>query len=93
MKYGYKEIRRTTFERLRNLCIKENWYTDGSNEEYSEMLSKAAKISNLTTDDIVEIATDIYSHTDSLNITDKDEFCNVMFKIASEACYTIFEGV
>jgi len=62
MKYGYKEVRQLGSSDLRALCIAENWYTGGTNEEYSNLMQMAKK-ENITTDDIVEIATDIYEHS------------------------------
>ena len=33
-KWGFKEVRRIRADKLRALCIKEDWYTSGDNEEY-----------------------------------------------------------
>ena len=63
-KYGYTEIRKISSESLRSLCIKNNWYTNGDNEEYGHLLIDLADSKdNITTDDIVEIAQDIYDHS------------------------------
>lgn len=63
MKYGYKEVRMLGASRLRALCIKEDWYTGGTNEEYAVLLDMAQR-EGITTDDIVEMATDIYEHSE-----------------------------
>lgn len=66
-KYGYHEIRRISAYDLRALCIKQNWYTEGTEEEYGKLLiQKAAHKSNINIDDIVEIAEDIKEHSETL---------------------------
>lgn len=61
-KYGYKEVRRLYSDALRRLCITMNWYTEGSCDEYANLLNMCDK-ENITTDDIVEIAADIMKHS------------------------------
>ena len=39
MKYGYKEVRILSMSDLRALCIREDWYTGGTNEEYANLLN------------------------------------------------------
>lgn len=95
MKYGYKEIRTLHSSDLRALCIRENWYTGGTNEEYYNLMQMTEK-ENITTDDIVEIATDIIEHSerakaDFERATGGENFyLHCMFLIA-EACNTYFE--
>ena len=88
MKYGYKEIRKIEPHALRKLCIKNDWYTNGTNEEYAKLFDMIKK-DNITTDDIVEIASDIYEHSSNIEF---DEFTDVMYQIA-EISYTFFEEV
>lgn len=96
MKYGYKEIRTISACTLRSLCIEENWYTSGTNEEYENLLNMTNK-DNITTDDIVEMATDIIEHSDEAvkfykecaGLTLSDCYTHVMFLIA-EKCNTYF---
>lgn len=65
-KYGYTEIRKISAGNLRGLCIENNWYTNGENEEYGHLLIDLADSKdNITTDDIVEIAQDIKDHSDT----------------------------
>ena len=58
-----KEIRKINYEDLRNLCIKNNWYTLGTNEEYQDMLFRADGLENVTTEDIARIAQNIMDKT------------------------------
>lgn len=96
MKYGYKEIRTLTACTLRSLCISENWYTSGTNTEYENLLSMTEK-DNITTDDIVEMATDIIEHSEEAvkfykecaGLTLSDCYTHIMFLIA-EKCNTYF---
>lgn len=63
MKYGYKVVKRLLSDELRALCVERAWYTSGDNDEYNNMLAMAKK-DDITSDDIVEIATDIIEHSD-----------------------------
>ena len=95
MKYGYKEIRTLTRTDLRGLCIMEDWYTGGTCEEYANLLDMTGK-ENITSDDIVEIATDIIEHSETAKAKferlsgGENFYLHVMFLIA-EACNTYFE--
>lgn len=96
MKYGYKEVRRLHSTDLRALCIRENWYTGGTNEEYANLMEMTKK-DNITTDDIVEIATDIIEHSGkaveeikaSAGLTTSEVYTHFMYLI-NEACHTFF---
>ena len=87
MKYGYKETRHLSGSDLRSLCVKENLYTLGTNEEYFNLLETSEKTENITTDDLVELATDIKSHSE----TDA-EITSIMF-ILAKACVSVFDEV
>jgi len=89
MKYGYKEIRRISASALRSLCIENDWYTHGDNDEYGHLLLDLAQHKeNITTDDIVEIASDIIEHS-GLSVRD---FEDVAFKVANIATVLIVES-
>lgn len=86
-KYGYVEVRKLDYAVLRGLCISKRWYTKGDIQEYSNMLNMC-NIENVTTDTIVEIATDIYSHSVESDYT----ITSICFEIA-RICTTFFEEV
>lgn len=94
-KYGYKEVRQLSASDLRALCIEENWYTGGTNEEYYNLMTKTEK-ENITTDDIVEIAGDIVEHSETArkqfeqSTGGEDFYLHVMYLIGRK-CYTFFE--
>ena len=55
----YKEIRVIRASSLRALCVRQNWYTAGDNDEYGHLLlDLAGSKENLSTADIMEIAAD-----------------------------------
>lgn len=85
-KYGYTEIRRTSADQMRALCIAQSWFTLASNKEYGQFLEKADALENITTDDLVELATDVKEWSD----TDM-EIENIMWYIA-KSCYVFFEA-
>ena len=95
MKYGYKEIRKLHTSDLRALCIREDWYTGGTNEEYANLMNMTFK-DNITTDDIVEISTDIIEHSETAKQKferasgGENFYLHVMYLVA-EACFTYFE--
>lgn len=80
MIYGYKERRIIGAEKLRAVCIEHNWYNAGNSRDYARLLEMADK-ENITTDDIVEIASDIIEHS-GMSV---DEFNHVAFVVANAA--------
>lgn len=83
---GYREIRKLGSDRLRSLCIEKNWYCNGTNKAYENLLHMANK-DNITTDDIVAMAEDIKAHSCGLY-----DATSIMFYIAQK-CTCIFEEV
>lgn len=76
----YKEVRKISAQSLCQLCIENNWYTAGDNDEYEHlMLDLAANKENLNTADIIEIAADIMEHS---NLSDDWTIENVAFEVA-----------
>lgn len=68
----YKEIRKIDASALRQLCIYNDWYTAGDNDEYRHLLYDLANNKeNISTEDIIEIAQDIMAHSEL------DENCTV----------------
>lgn len=83
-KYGYTEIRTMSMNDLRALCIEKNWYTCGDVDEYSNLLTTAQNYGNITCDDLVELATDIKSHSET-----EYEITSIMFELA-RICISFF---
>lgn len=64
----FKEYRNMSAATLRRVCIENNWYTRGTNEEYGKLFDRLRDncgfAENLTTEKLVEIATDIWEHSE-----------------------------
>ena len=73
----YTETRILHASDLRTLCIRENWYTLGDNDEYETLMCKTF-CPNLTTEVIADIAQDIKDHSE----TDM-EIPEIMYAVAS----------
>lgn len=89
MKYGYKEVKKISAEKIRGLCIAKNWFTEGTNEEYDELLQYGFSCKEITTDDLVEMATLIFEHSDEESLKDY-EYTSVMWEL-NNICYSYFE--
>lgn len=77
MKYGYKIVRKLSPYSVKAICVDRNWYNTGDNIEYMKMLDMARK-EDITSDDIVEIATDIIEHTAELSMNDFTHVCDLI---------------
>ena len=76
---------------VRAVCISENLYTKGTNEQYDAMFSMATALypkSIITAEDLYPIAKDILDHSS----TDMDVAC-VMYCLAEKItrCYEVVE--
>ena len=83
-----KEVRLLAPFKLRALCIKQNWYTHGTNAEYDHLLRDLTHNGgqHMSTDDIEAVALDIMEHSD---IDDEQDVCSIMWLI-NEASSTVF---
>lgn len=76
----YKEIRRISASNLRALCVRQDWYTAGDNDEYGHLLYDLAQNKeNLSTADVMEIAADIMDHSE---LDDDRTIESVAFEVA-----------
>lgn len=85
----FVETRTLTASKLRSLCIKNDWYTCGDNEDYENLFDRLTDCYgcpvHMTTEKLVEIATDIWEHSE---ITDYS-IETVLFHLAV-TCNTFF---
>ena len=91
----FTETRKLSASDLRNVCIAENWYTMGSNEDYSHILM-FANANEMTVENIAYIATDIINHTPAKAFADCyangiKPIEHVMYRIA-EKCHSFFSA-
>lgn len=92
-----KEVKRIDTSKLRNICIKNNWYTCGTCAEYSNMFNMC-EVENVTTKTLYQITKNIYEHTNintaengcSAEYSDTENILNMMVYI-NDACYVWYE--
>ena len=87
-KYGYTEIRKANAYDIRKLCIQRNWFTNGTNEEYGDLLNYGFNEILITSDELVEMATLILEHSEPQYLSDY-EFTDIMCAL-SNCCYSYF---
>lgn len=91
-----KEITKIYGSMVIGLCIKENWYTHGTNKEYTRMLDMCKGLCGdveYTIELLEEIAKDIYEHTDKekfYGADDDEAVASIMFELRREACVTYY---
>ena len=84
-----REMRYLSSMEVRNLCIKHDWYTCGDNEQYDYLLNILCDKRNITTQDMVIIATDIKTHSETeLSIA---EIATALARIATTIFYEDYE--
>ena len=59
-----KESRVLYSDSVRRLCIDNDWYTRGNNEDYKKLLDYVASKRTFTLNDIKKVAINIYNHSD-----------------------------
>ena len=76
---------------IRSLCIRNDYYTNGTVKEYEELLEFVDE-NEPTTENIYQAAYNIVEHSnlERYGQTDRQNIESVMFEIANE-CYTHFE--
>lgn len=58
-----KVVKWIEWDTVRNICIRNNWYTRGTTEEYMKLHDYIMEHRNYTEESILYIATDIYNHS------------------------------
>lgn len=92
-KTKFREVRTVSASDIRKLCIRNNWYTRGDNDQYEHLQNDLCEQKdNLTTEDIVEIAEDIIAHSEIEHYCSNDELiASVAFEIITRAASVYFE--
>lgn len=86
------ETRKIETGKVRAMCIKNDYYTYGTNEEYSKMF----EMCNMNCD-ILEIATDILKHSYKIGFfeqkgyTEKEVLENICYQLINDCSYTCVE--
>ncbi len=90
MNKNYKEIRKISARTLRQLCVDNDWYIMGDNDEYEHLLFDLAEHKeNLSTADIIEIAADIMEHSE---LSSDCTIENIAFEVARIATTHFIEA-
>ena len=78
----------TDSSRIRGLCIKERWYTDGTIAAYNNLLEYVDENKILDEESLDFIAWDIYNHSTNFDYsyTGKENTENIKFIILNDAC-------
>lgn len=91
----FKAVRKMSRDDLRRLCIRENYFTRGDNEEYEELLSMLNDNPKMTKDLYKEIAEIIFEHSnvETMKIQygcgDDDLMADILFKLYNDASITL----
>lgn len=84
-----QETRRIDTDKVRALCIRNNYYTNGTNEDYSKMFQKCGLNFG-----ILAIASDIFEHSNKERLmqesgcSKKEVLENICFELINDCCYT-----
>lgn len=84
---------------LRALCIKKEWYTQGTNEDYDKLFRKVFNMQNISDMDIYNIAKDIVEHSNKdkllseCGLNEKRLIESFMYEInkISDVCFEIID--
>ena len=92
------ETKRFDADKVRTLCIENQWYTRGTNSDYSDMFAMIDNFNHyetITNDHIAIIATDILKHSNPVDFTDNkyDDIATIMFYLNKEAVFTFYHVV
>lgn len=85
-----REYRRIQPIALRDLCCENNFYTCGDNIDYEHLLFDLTNRDNLTTNDIIALATDIWKHSDIETLERLGIDIPCICHAISEKCVSIF---
>lgn len=77
--------------RIREECIKNDWYTWGDCEEYNDMLTFARR-SEYSAANLYKIARDIFEHSEKEHLPEGNDGIEcIMFVVERFATFTTFE--
>ena len=79
-----KSERKWDADSVRGMCIRENFYTKGTNEEYSEMLDYVDN-NEPTEENLFWVAVDIKNHT-----ADEQTITNIMYILEKDVVRTFY---
>ena len=88
--YNVEEVKEWHPESVRMLCVKQQWYTCGTNKEYDHML-EYVRNNKPVLSNIFIVAKDIFDHSENDDYGYEDEVIeSIMFLLNSEAIVTSY---
>lgn len=91
-----KEVRRIQADKVRSMCIRNDYYTHGTCKEYADMF-ELCEVENPTIEDFAEIAWDIYYNSDwrgmkeRTGLTSKELARGIMFELINDCTIVYIE--
>jgi len=88
-----EEFKNWSIMSVRDCCIRNGYYTCGTNEDYDHMLSWVTRLYP-NTENIYFIAKDIYDHSDWKGYDDYsqiEKIQSIMFNLKNEAVHSTYE--
>lgn len=88
----YIETRHLTAYELRRICIRNDWYNCGTNEEYENLFARLRSnggYAHITTEKLAEIAADIMEHSDDM---EDWSMTDIMRELAAHCLICIVEA-
>ena len=90
-----KETRFLFADDVRTMCIRNNWYTRGTNTEYAHMLDTIRNRKKITTHFLYEVACDVFCHSVmDADYSINENIENIMFTLMNDCvktCYNIID--
>ena len=86
------ETRKIMTSKVREMCIRNQYYTSGTNEEYDKMFQKCQLDYS-----ILEIAKDIFEHTDinlhmyQVGCSERELLESICFNLINDCTYTLVD--
>lgn len=85
-----KEFRYISNMKVRQICIKYDWFTCGDNDEYNDLFEFIGNLTrkgqHVSVEKLMGIAKMIKEHSDT-----EESISEIMFVLNAEACTTVFE--
>lgn len=88
----YKEVRKIDRNKVRSLCIKEEYYTCGDSDAYTNLLvTLCDRDKEMTMDKLEDIANDILMHSDGEIFSEwyrssEEVFETILWQLINECC-------
>lgn len=73
----HQAMYRIEWFKVRDLCIKQNWYTRGTGNEYDHLLLELIPDGPADLEEVFEVAEDIFDHSNTARIMQETRFTEV----------------